>query len=102
MSESIGGALGNIASGFAKEIVTDAVRYGIGYVSGLVAERTGAKSVPSAVLIAAAPIIAELAAAAIDGSLTDPETGKLKREVRAQFEARMVLTLDEFGFLKKF
>lgn len=86
----------------AKEGAELAIRYGLSYVQGLVEQRTGATSMPSNVWNAVAPIVAELATASIDGSLIDPETGKLNRQVRAEFEVRVATTLDEFGFLQTF
>lgn len=91
-----------IAKELLKEAAESALRYGFSYVGSLVEQHLQEQSVPQAVLNSLTPIFAALAVKAVQGEAIDPETGKLSREVRMQFEAQVIRRLDESGLLKRF
>lgn len=82
--------------------LTEGTRHVFALVSDLVEQRFGHRSVPDNILNAIAPILAEMAEAALNGELVDPVTGKVNAQVRMQFDARIVQTLGDLGLLESF
>ncbi len=86
----------------AKAALTEGFRFVFAHVEGLVEARYGNRSVPDNVLNAIAPVLSEMAIAATNDGFIDPETGKLNKLIRIQYEARITAALADVGLLQEF
>jgi hypothetical protein len=86
----------------AKAALTEGFRFMFGYVEGMVEARYGNRSVPDNVLNAIAPVLSEMAMAAMNDDFIDPETGRLSKLIRIQYESRITQALADTGLLQEF